>query len=182
MKFNKVFSILALAFTSMLFTSVGYGADGQFNVSKGRINELHNNVVNNTPANSGLVVMLFQAAEADATLEDYANAATLIAAPGNTEATFTGYFRKILTDADLTATTVDNGSNIQWADLPDQVWTNAGGSLDNTLSKFKVFYDDDVTAGTDADLLPLTHMDFPATTNGNDLTAVVPANGYFSAN
>lgn len=154
-------------------------ADGVFNIAKGRAIELHNRVANNDPAASGLVVVLLKAAEADATLEDYDNLSLLLAAAGNTEADFTNYARKVLTDTDISAATPDDTNNRQEADIPDQTWTSAGGTTDNTLAKLIICYDSDTGAGDDTGLVPLSHHDFVATTDGNDLTATIDANGYF---
>lgn len=156
-------------------------ANQVFNIAKGRANELVRRVATNDPANGGLVVLLLQANEADAVLEDYDDLAALLAAGGNTEATFTNYARKVLTDADVSIPTVDDSADNQWADIADQVWTAAGGTTDNTLTKMVICYDPDVTGGADADLIPLTHLDFATTTNGNDLTAVMAATGFFVA-
>jgi hypothetical protein len=156
-------------------------ANGVFNIAKGRVNGYHSRVNDNDPANSALIVVLLKVTEVDATLEDYDDLATLLAAAGNTEADFTNYARKTLTDTDIGATTVDDTNNNQRADIPDQTWTSAGGTTDNTLVKLLVCYDSDTTGGTDSNIIPLTFHDFSTTTNGNDLTAVVNANGYFSA-
>lgn len=186
MKITKMLSVLMLTLLSVMFASSSYALDGSFNITKGQVNALHNNVANNSPANSGIVAILLKAAEADATLEDYDDAAALLGAAGNDEADFTDgvtpYARKVLTDVDISATTVDDTNNIQWADLPDLVWTDAGGTTNNTLVKLVLFYDPDTTAGTDADLLPLTHADFATTTTGTNLTAAFGATGYYSAN
>lgn len=156
-------------------------ADFQFNVAKGKTNEYVSRVAANDPANSALVIVLLKAAEADATLEDYDDLATLLAAGGNTEADFTNYARKVLTDAVISAPTPDDTNNNQSADFPDQTWTAAGGTTDNTLVKLLVCYDNDSTGGTDSNIIPLTSHDFATTTNGADLTAIVPAAGFFTA-
>lgn len=151
-------------------------------IAKGRINELHRRVVNNDPATSGIILVLLKAAEADTALEDYADLAALLAAAGNTEADFTNYARKVLTDTDLAATvSVDTGANTQWVDLPDVVWVSAGGATNNTLVKIIPCYAPDV-AGADSTLIPMIAADFAGTTTGNDLTAVFGINGYYSAN
>ena len=72
-------------------------ADGVFNVAKGKVNEYHDRVDNNDPANSAIIVVLLQVAEADATLQDYATLSALLAG-ANTECTFTNYARKVITD------------------------------------------------------------------------------------
>lgn len=155
-------------------------ADGVFNIAKGRVNEYVNRVDSNDPTNSALVVVLLQVAEADATLEDYDDLGALLAG-SNTEATFTNYARKVLTDTDVTAPTPDDTNNRQDADIPDQTWTSAGGATNNTLVKMLVCYDSDTTAGTDANIIPLTYHDFAITTNGNDLSALINAAGFYRA-
>jgi len=156
-------------------------ADDIFNIAKGKVNAYTERVANNDPANSALVVVVLQAAEADAVLEDYDDLAALLAAAGNTEADFTNYARKVLTDAELTAPTPDDTNNLQLSDAPDQVWANAGGTTDNTTAKFLICYDPDTTGGDDSTIIPLTQHDFVATTNGNDFTAVIPVTGFYSA-
>lgn len=155
-------------------------ADGVFNIAKGRVNELVRRVVANDPANSALVVVLLKTAEADATLKDYDTLSALLAG-ANTEADFTNYARKSLTDADLSDPTTDDTGDSQWSDMPDQTWTSAGGASNNTLAKFIVCYDSDTTGGTDANLVPLTYHDFVATTDGNDLLAQIAATGFYDA-
>lgn len=156
-------------------------ADGVFNIAKGRVIELHNRVAGNDPANSALVVVLLQVSEADATLQDYDDLNALLGSAGNTEANFTSYVRKVLTDADVTAATPDDANNWQQCDIGDQTWSAAGGTTDNTLTKVIICYDDDSTGGNDTNLVPLTHHDFTPTTNGNDLVLQIDANGYFRA-
>jgi hypothetical protein len=155
-------------------------ADGVFNVAKGRVNEYVNRVDANDPANSALIVVLFQVSEADGTLEDYDDLAALIAG-SSTECTFTNYARKVLTDSDVTAPVPDDTNNRQDADIPDQTWTSAGGATNNTTTKILICYDPDTTAGTDSTIIPLTYHDFVITTNGNDLTATINAAGFFRA-
>lgn len=156
-------------------------ADGVFNVSKGKVNEYTARVDGNDPANSALIVVLLKAAEADGTLEDYDDLSTLLAQAGNTEADFTNYARKTITDTEVTAPSPDDTNNRQESDIPDQTWSSAGGASNNTLVKLIVCYDGDTTGGTDANLIPLTHHDFAATTDGNDLVAQINAAGFFRA-
>lgn len=156
-------------------------ADGVFNIAKGRIVELYNRVKSNDPANAALIVVAFQVSEADALLEDYDNLSVLIAA-ANTEATFTNYARKVLTDADLAALPPPDDTNNRYeVDIPDQTWISAGGALNNTLTKILICYDSDTTAGNDTNILPLTHHDFTPTTDGSDLVMQVDVLGFFRA-
>jgi hypothetical protein len=152
--------------------------DDVFNIAKGRVNEYVDRVANNDPAASTIVIVLLSVAEVDATLEDYDDLAALLAG-ANTEATFTNYARKALTDATVVAPAPDDTNNWQEADLPDQTWTAAGGTLDNTLVRLVVCYD--AAAGADATIIPLTFHDFAVTTNGGDLTAQFAATGFFRA-
>ena len=87
----------------------------------------------------------------------------------------------MLTDTDISAVTVDDTNNNARADFADLTWASAGGTANNALVKLLVCYDNDTTGGTDSNLIPLTFHDFSTTTNGNDLTAVVNAQGYHSA-
>ena len=156
-------------------------ADGVFNIAKGRVNEYVNRVDSNDPTNSALIVVLLKASEADATLEDYDDLNALLGAAGNTEADFTNYARKTLTDTDVANPTPDDTNNRQDADCPDQTWTSAGGASNNTLTKLVICYDGDTGAGTDANIIPLTHHDFATTTDGSDLTAQINASGFYRA-
>lgn len=156
-------------------------ANGVFNIAKGKVNEYMARVDTNDPTNSAIVIVLLKVAEADATLVDYDDLGALIGAAGNTEADFTNYARKVLTDTEITAPTPDDTGDKQDADLPDQTWTSAGGATNNTLVKMIICYDGDTTAGTDANIIPLTYHDFSATTNGNDLQAQFAAAGFYSA-
>jgi hypothetical protein len=157
-------------------------ADGVFNIAKGRVIELHDRVNDSDPTNAEFHIILLKVAEADGTLEDYATMNALLAG-SNTEADFTGYIRKYLTDADVVAATVDNTNNWRQCDIPtDPVWSAAGGTLDNTLAKVIVAYDPDGNAvGNDTTVVPLCHYDFTPTTNGNDLVLQIDSNGYFRA-
>lgn len=156
-------------------------SNGVFNISLGRVNGYVSRVANNDPTDSALVVVILKAAEADATLEDYDSLSALLGAAGNTEADFTNYARKVLTDADVSDPAPDDTNNWQASDIPDQTWTSAGGTTDNTTAKFIVCYDPDSTGGTDADLIPLTHQDFVVTTDGTDVVAQINSGGFYRA-
>lgn len=155
-------------------------ADQVFNIAKGRVAELHHRVDANDPTNAVIVVVLLKVAEADATLIDYDTLGALLAG-SNTEADFTNYARKVLSDSDITSFAVDDTNNRNECDLPDQTWTAAGGASNNTLVKAIICYDPDSTGGTDAELIPLVHQDFAITTNGGNITQQFNAAGYFRA-
>ncbi len=156
-------------------------ADGVFNIAKGRGVEFYNRVENNDPSTAGFIIVLLKAAEADATLEDYDDLAALLLAAGNTEADFTSYGRKTLTDTELAAFPAPDDTNNRYeVDLPDQTWAPAGGATNNTLVKLLVCYAPD-TAGADGTLIPVTYHDFAVTTDGSDLTAQFDALGFLRA-
>jgi len=155
-------------------------SDGVFNVAKGRVVELHNSVKNNDPATAGLMVRVLQTVETDAVLEDYETFGAITDAAGNAEATFTNYGGgKTVTDADITLATLDHATNTYRCDIPDQTFTTAGGTTDNTLAKIIICYAPDV-AGADSTFIPLTHHDFIITTSGQDAVAAIHGDGYFS--
>ena len=157
-------------------------ANQTFNIAKGRVVEYYNRVESNDPANSALIVVACKVSEADATLIDYDDLNALLGAAGNTEADFTNYARKVLTDTELDALPAPDDTNDRYeVGLPDQTWTSAGGATNNTLTKIIICYDSDTTGGTDANIIPLTHHDFTPTTDGSDLTMQVDALGFFRA-
>lgn len=152
--------------------------DFVYNIAKGRVAELYNRVDTNDPANSALIAIPVDvAAVTDATLRDLDTFAAIVAA-GVTERTTGGWNRKTLTDTELAALAPDDGNDRMDVDIPDLVWTavTAGAVTDVILC-----YDNDTTAGTDANLIPLTQHDFPITPDGSDVTAVVAATGFFRA-
>lgn len=156
-------------------------ADFVFNVAKGRVAEFYNRVDSNDPANSALIIVaiLTTGIESDATLRDYALLSTLLAA-ANDEATNSGYARKVLTDSDIGALTIDNTNDRVDVDIPDQTWTAVAASP-GAWSKLLVCYDNDTTGGTDANIIPLTAHDFVVTPDGSDITAQIAAAGFYRA-
>ncbi len=157
-------------------------ADGVMNIAKGRVVEWYNRVENNDPANAAFIVVLLKANEADGTLEDYDDLSTLLGAAGNTEADFTNYARKTVTDSELAALPAPDDTNNRFdIDMPDQTWSSAGGASNNTLTKLIICYDSDTTGGTDSNIIPVAHYDFSITTNGGDITAQINAAGFFRA-
>lgn len=137
-----------------------------FNIAKGRVAELYDRVKSNDPANSAIVLVPIETSglEADATLID---ADTLTAALAGTTNEQTTMGRKVLTDADLAATPAPDDTNDRnERSLPTTTWTGATG---NAISKILVCYDSDTTAGTDANIVPLTMFDFVQTPSGADI-------------
>lgn len=157
-------------------------ADGVFNIAKGRVVEYYNRVKSNDPSASALVIVALKTSglESDATLIDYDDLAAILAA-ANDEATNSGYARKVLTDADLAALPAPDDTNNRYdIDLPDQTWS-AVAATGGAWSKLLVCYDADTAAGTDANIIPLTHHDFVVTPDGTDIVAQIAAAGFFRA-
>lgn len=153
-----------------------------FNVAKGRVAGYADRVKNNDPANSALVLVALKASglEADATLQDYADLGTLLAA-SNDEATNSGYARKVIDDATIgTPVVVDNTNDRVDVTIPDQTWS-AVQATGGAIGALVLCYDSDTTSGTDSNIVPLCKFDFAVTPDGSDITASVTAPGVFRA-
>lgn len=151
--------------------------DGVFNIAKGRVGELVNNVNNNTPATAVLRVILFKTGDTDANLRDFATVAAIIAG-ASLEADFASYARQDITDLETAGAVVDQINDRMEADCDDIVWSAA--TTGQAIARLVFAYDD---SGADADavLIPLTFHDFIVTTNGNDLTAQIDVLGFYRA-
>lgn len=156
--------------------------DFVFNIAKGRVAEFYWRVDNNDPANSALIIALLAATgvEADSVLKDLDTFTALVAGATN-EATNTGYARKTLTDADITAFAPDDANDRVDLDIPDQTWTGFANDGTGAVSDLVTGYDNDTTGGTDANIVPCTQHDFPITPDGSDVTAQIAAAGYYRA-
>ena len=155
-------------------------ADQVFNIALGRVAELYNRVDLNDPANSALIVVVLATTgiETDAVLKDKDDLAAVVSGTTN-EVTNTNYARKVLTDADIVAFAPDDTNDRVDLDIPDQTWTAvaAGDGWNDLL----VCYDSDTTAGTDANIVPLTMHDFVVVPDGSDITAQIAAAGFYRA-
>jgi hypothetical protein len=150
-----------------------------FNIAKGRVVEYYNRVENNDPAASALVVVVLATTglETQAVLEDADTLAAVVAGTTN-EVTGTGWDRKVLTDVELAAFPAPDDTNNRYAvPIPTFNWTPAAAADD--ASALLVCYDADTAAGTDANIIPLTHHDFTVLTDGNQV--VVNAGDFFRA-
>jgi len=151
-----------------------------FNIALGRVAELYNRVDLNDPANSALIVVVLATTgiETDAVLKDKDDLAAVVSGTTN-EVTNTNYARKVLTDADIVAFAPDDTNDRVDLDIPDQTWTAvaAGDGWNDLL----VCYDSDTTAGTDANIVPLTMHDFVVVPDGSDITAQIAAAGFYRA-
>lgn len=145
------------------------------NIAKGRVA-----YYSTLPAtNDALILGLLKSSGlvGDTTIVDYDDIAALLAGASD-EADFTNYGRKTITSVTVTVDDVNDRVDVDFA---DQTFSSAGGAANNTLGKAFVAYDPDTTGGTDSALIPLTYHDFSATTDGNDLVAVVDSAGFYRA-
>ena len=155
-------------------------ADLVFNIAKGRAAELYNRVDSNDPANSALIVAVFNVGAAtDATLRDYDTLAAIEGDANAAEVANSGYARKTLTDADLVAFAPDDTNDRVDLDIPDQTWTSVAAGT--AWTDVVIAYDNDTTSGTDSSIVPLTLHDFAVTPNGGDITMQVAAAGFYRA-
>lgn len=137
-------------------------ADFVFNIAKGKVAQY----ATLPAANDALIIIPIEATgvESDATLKDYDDVATLLAASNNEQTTIG---RKTVTSVTVT---VDDTNDRVDVDIADLVWTSASG---NAISDLLIAYDPDTTSGTDSSLIPLTWHDFVASPDGSDLQATI---------
>lgn len=149
------------------------------NIARGKYGYYANASLGLSNANSRITVVVLEGSEGDDILNNYDNLSTLLAAVGNTEATATGYQRKQHAGADITYSIDDTNNTAKVVIGTDDTWTSVSG---NAFTKLLVCYDPDVTVGTDADLIVLSHHDFVVTPNGGDITANYDqANGIYAS-
>lgn len=148
-----------------------------FNIAKGKVAQYVQNVKDGSPADSRLLVVPIETTgiEADATLKDYDDLGTLLAAANNEQTTMG---RKTVTAANITITVDDANERVD-IDMADLVWTAATG---NAISALVVCYipDGNAAGGVSADsaVIPLTKHDFTITPDGSDVTAQIAAAGF----
>jgi hypothetical protein len=144
-----------------------------FNQALGKAAEWAARVNANDPANSILVLEAINAGAAtDATLKDYDTFAQIEADANAAEVTNSGYARKTFNDSTGGITvTIDDTNDRTDVDVPDQTWTAvvAGSAWTDLIFG----YDSDSTAGTDANVVPMTQHDFAITPDGSDITATI---------
>lgn len=151
-------------------------ADFVSNQALGRVVEFYNNVDNNTPANSALIIVPFDAgATGDEALRDADTLAAVLALV--TERSTNGWNRKTITDADISPYSVDDTNNRIELVVADQTWTPTSGAVTDVV----IGYDSDTTAGTDTNIIPVSFHDFIINPDGSLVTLDVPATGFFRA-
>lgn len=154
-------------------------ADFEFNQAKGRIAELARRVEDGDPTNARLLAVAIVTTETDGTLQDLDTLAAVLGNANTAEATNTGYDRITLTSTEITVTVDDSGDvqNVSIGDLDFGAIT-AGDDWTDILI---CYIPDGVTPGADSTVIPLTQHDFAVTTDGSNVTATEPADGFFGA-
>ncbi|MGI9451950.1 MAG: hypothetical protein ACR2QH_15110 [Geminicoccaceae bacterium] len=157
-------------------------ADLVFNISKGKVGELTQRVLDNDPAASEIVFALMTGAITDATLIDLDTFSAIFADAGAAEATFTNYARQIIDDAsgDTLAVTADDTNDRLECNMDDRTFTNAGNGVNNSITRALIGYDP-LGTGVDTNIVPLVALDFVKTTDGNTFIVEFAATGWFRA-
>lgn len=154
-------------------------ADSVFNIAKGRVNQLVQNVNDNSPTNSVLVAIPFSSTATHATIIDYDTLAAVEADGDTAEATGGGWARLVLDEDDVTGFAVDDTNNRNESDVIDLAFGAISAS--NDITHIMIAYDPDSTGGADSAIVPLTWHDFAIETDGSTVTAIVNAAGFFRA-
>lgn len=154
-------------------------ADFMYNIAKGRLGELHSRVKVGDPAAARFyMIPVNVAAVTDATLKDLDDFAAIITA-GVTERAAGGWNRKTLVAADLSLVVPDDvNDRFDYDIINDQTWVTVAAANDSTDL---ILCYASVGAPTNAQLMPVGQWDFPVTTDGSDIVAVINAAGYFRA-
>lgn len=147
--------------------------DIAFNIAKGREVEFYERVNANDPANSALILALIRDGSANGVsgLPDFDTLAAVLAG-GYTELSGGGYARLVLTDASLAAWAPDDTNNRVDLGLGVNVFPTI--AVGQTIDLGLVCYDSDTTAGTDANIIPITGHELridgaKIPTNGDDI-------------
>lgn len=138
-----------------------------FNAAKGRIRQL-------ILDGADLRALVLKTADSDATMMDVDTITALLATAAD-EADFTNYARVVLTGE---SSTVDDTGNDVNADCDDIVFTSAGGATNNTTTDLVIYLHD---GGGDGSSIPLVCLDCVFTTNGQNVTLQIPADGFWGA-
>lgn len=138
-----------------------------FNVAKGKVAE-------KVADGATIKLLVLKAAASDATNKDFDTIAAILGG-GNTEADFTNYARATL--GSLTAA-ADDSTDTMKVDCADITFTSAGGATNNTTTDVIIYEE---VGGGDSNCIPLVQLDAVFTTDGNNVTLTVHADGWFNA-
>jgi hypothetical protein len=141
-------------------------ADFVFNQGLGRVVQLAADAAD-------LRLLVLKTADSDAVHKDADTVAALLATAAE-EADFTNYSRKVLAGV---AVTVDDAGDVADVDCDDVVFTAAGGASNNTTTDVVIY----LHGTNDGDSVPLVQLDAVFTTDGNDVTLQMHADGFFGA-
>lgn len=151
-------------------------ANGTMNIAKGKVARY----AMLPEADDSLIAVLLTTAEAEDTLNNYDTLGDLLAAGGgasNVESAFTGYTR--LTLSNVTVTPNDT-TNLIDVDADDLVYTEVGGTDDETTAKLLICYKP-ASDSLDSAILPLSFHDLAFTTDGSTVTVQFPTGGFWRA-
>ena len=138
------------------------------NIAKGRVVELHQNVLAASPANSAIIILAINTTDTIESIKDADTLAAILALPNTAEVTNTNYSRKVLVAADLTPVQVDDTNNQTAVGIAaDQTWV--GVAPGDAWTHLVFCYSPDTVSSTDIDLIPISFGDFPQTPNGGDI-------------
>lgn len=141
-------------------------ADFTFNIAKGRVVEYYNRVENNDPSTSALILVALEASGTEAQGQDLDTLAAVEADANFAENVSWG--RKTLTDTELVALPSPNDTDNRYdVAVPAVTWLSIG--VGDNATGLLVCYDANTGAGTDTDIIPLTHHTFSVTGNGNNV-------------
>jgi hypothetical protein len=138
-----------------------------FNIAKGKVGYYTADALGLAGANSRVVIVVLETSEADDTLNNYDDLATLIAGTP-VEWTATNYARIQLAAAAITFSVDDTANSVKTVVDADQTWNSVTG---NASVDLLMTYDSDNTGGGDASIIPLTCHDWVVTPNGGNITA-----------
>lgn len=143
-------------------------ANWVFNIAKGRIVEFYNRAENNDPTNSALILVPLSQSGTEAQGQDLDTLAAVEGDANFAEQVAGGWVRKPLESVQLAPLPAPNDTDNRYdVALPQVTWT--GPTAGNNTTGLLVCYDSDTAAGTDANIIPLTHHDFVVTADGNDV-------------
>lgn len=151
------------------------GSDFVFNIARGQIKTFYSNVDTDTPSGCSLAIVLIETTsiEADATLRDYDDLASLLAGASNEQ---TNQTRKFLVDADLAELPAPDDANERMdLDLPDITYTALGG---NAIGKVLVCFKP-AAGSADSAIIPMTAHAVSITPDGNDVVLQPAAAGFW---
>lgn len=154
-------------------------SDFVFNIAKSRAAELYNRVRTNDPGPSVLkvVVLATIGLETDAVLKDKVTLAAVLSSTTN-EPTNSGYVRKTYDQSSVSALAPDNVNDRMDIGITDPSWIDVAPG--DTWAKVLVCYAPDI-ASADSAIIPLVALGCSINPDGNDVTVVFNAAGFFRA-